>query len=146
MDAVRQVIAAYAEACDEARLEDWRATFLDDGVLETAEVVYRGGEIDLLMTTRVATKLRERAEGRRTRHHLTTQRITPDADDAAHACTYFQLVRNGEIEEAGLYRDRLRRDDAGVWRLAHRVVTVEYRSDAAPSPERPIPPLAPSAG
>jgi len=137
-EAIRAVIADYAYACDEARLGDWRATFLDDGSLEVNGDLYRGPDLDLLMEARVAIKQRDRAEGRGTRHHLTSQRITPTAADSAEAWTYFQLVRAGAIEEAGVYRDRLRRID-GDWKFAHRAVTVEFRSAAAPNVERPRP-------
>jgi 3-phenylpropionate/cinnamic acid dioxygenase small subunit len=138
-EGVRALIAAYAQACDEGRFEDWRATFLPDAVLETAEVVYRGPEIDLLLTARVRTKLREQAENRRTRHHLTTQSVSLRPDGAADAWTYFQLLRNGGIEETGVYRDLIRRDGDGAWRFARRLVTVEHRSASAPAPERPVP-------
>jgi 3-phenylpropionate/cinnamic acid dioxygenase small subunit len=139
IEGVRAIIVAYTESCDAALLDEWRATFLDDGVLQVKEAIYRGKDIDLLFRARVGTKLREREEGRRTRHHLTSQGIKIQADGSANAWTYFQLLRNGEMEETGIYFDQLRRNDDGAWKLAHRNVIVEYRSAKAPPPERPIP-------
>lgn len=138
-EGVRAVISDYVEACDEARLDDWRSTFLPDGVLEVAEAVYRGDDINILFRARVATKLRERAEGRQTRHHLTSQRVKVQPDGTATAWTYFQLLRNGEIEETGIYRDTLQSDEGGIWKISYRHVAVEFRSANAPSPERPRP-------
>ena|ERR1700728_4625920 len=138
-EGVRAVIAAYTEACDAAMLAEWRDTFLADGILQVKEAIYQGNDIDLLFRARVATKTRERETGRQTRHHLTSQNIKIQADGSASAWTYFQLVRNGEIEETGIYFDLLRRDTGGSWKLAHRNVIVEYRSANAPAAERPRP-------
>jgi SnoaL-like domain len=138
-EGVRAVIAAYTEACDAALLAEWRDTFLANGVLQVKEAIYHGNDIDLLFRARVATKIREREAGRQTRHHLTSQDIKIQADGSANAWTYFQLVRNGEIEETGIYFDLLRRDTGGSWKLAHRNVIVEYRSSNAPPAERPRP-------
>jgi hypothetical protein len=139
VEGVRAVIAAYTEACDGALLEEWRDTFLPNGILQVKEATYEGNDIDLLFRARVATKVRERDAGRQTRHHLTSQDIKIQSDGSAKAWTYFQLVRHGEIEETGIYFDLLRQDTNGAWKLAHRNVIVEYRSANAPSPERPPP-------
>jgi SnoaL-like domain len=138
-EGVRAIIAAYTEACDGALLAEWRDTFLHSGVLQVKEAIYRGDDIDILFRARVATKVREREAGLQTRHHLTSQDIKIQSDGTAKAWTYFQLVRNGEIEEAGIYFDQLCRNDTGQWKLAYRNVLVEYRSANAPTPERPRP-------
>src|ERR1700728_1812225 len=117
-DGVRAVIADYTESCDAALLDAWRNTLLPHGVLQVKEAIYAGTDIDLLFRARVATKLQERKAGRQTRHHLTSQGIKIQSDGTAKAWTYFQLVRNGEIEETGIYFDQLRKNEAGAWNLA----------------------------
>jgi 3-phenylpropionate/cinnamic acid dioxygenase small subunit len=128
---------ACASALDSNRLEDWPGFFLDQCLYKvtTADNHEKGYQAGLIyadsramLEDRIAA-LREANiyERQRYRHILGMPLIAGEADGVVTAETSFLVVRtmrDGQmmVFAAGVYRDKLRRDAAGAWRYAERIV------------------------
>jgi 3-phenylpropionate/cinnamic acid dioxygenase small subunit len=131
---------ACAAAVDAGRLEDWPGFFLERCLYKvtTAENHEKGYQAGLIyadsramLADRIAG-LREANiyESQRYRHILGMPLITSETDATVSAETSFLVVRTMRdghmmIFAAGVYLDRLRRDDAGSWRYAERIVVCD---------------------
>jgi 3-phenylpropionate/cinnamic acid dioxygenase small subunit len=132
--------AAAARALDSGRLEDWPGFFLDRCLYKvtTADNYQKGYQAGLIyadsramLVDRIAA-LREANiyEQQRYRHILGMPLIEAGADGLVVAETSFLVVRtmrDGQmiVFAAGVYLDTLRRDDAGTWRYAQRIVVCD---------------------
>jgi 3-phenylpropionate/cinnamic acid dioxygenase small subunit len=132
--------AATARALDSGRLEDWPGFFLDRCLYKvtTADNYQKGYQAGLIyadsramLVDRIAA-LREANiyEQQRYRHILGMPLIEAGADGLVVAETSFLVVRtmrDGQmiVFAAGVYLDTLRRDDAGTWRYAQRIVVCD---------------------
>jgi 3-phenylpropionate/cinnamic acid dioxygenase small subunit len=132
--------AAAARALDSGRLEDWLGFFLDRCLYKvtTADNYQKGYQAGLIyadsramLVDRIAA-LREANiyEQQRYRHILGMPLIEAGADGLVVAETSFLVVRtmrDGQmiVFAAGVYLDTLRRDDAGTWRYAQRIVVCD---------------------
>ena len=132
--------AAYAAAIDADRLDEWPGVFLDSCHyrVTTADNHAQGYPAGLIyadsramLADRIAA-LRDANiyERQRYRHILGMPLITGHADDAVTAETSFLVIRtmrDGQMSvfAAGLYLDKLRRDEAGAWRYAERLVVCD---------------------
>jgi 3-phenylpropionate/cinnamic acid dioxygenase small subunit len=132
--------AAAARALDSGRLEDWPGFFLDRCLYKvtTADNYQKGYQAGLIyadsramLVDRIAA-LREANiyEQQRYRHILGLPLIEAGADGLVVAETSFLVVRtmrDGQmiVFAAGVYLDTLRRDDAGTWRYAQRIVVCD---------------------
>jgi 3-phenylpropionate/cinnamic acid dioxygenase small subunit len=132
--------AACAAAIDADRLEEWPAFFLEDCLYKvtTADNVAKGYQAGIIyadtraMLTDRVFALREANiyERQRYRHILGMPLITSEPDGSVSAETSFLVIRTmreGQMDVfvAGVYRDRLRRDAAGAWRYAERIVVCD---------------------
>jgi anthranilate 1,2-dioxygenase small subunit/terephthalate 1,2-dioxygenase oxygenase component beta subunit len=137
-------IAALNGACsaalDSGRLEDWPGFFLEQCLYKvtTADNFEKGYQAGLIyadsramLQDRIAA-LREANiyERQRYRHILGMPLIASETNGVVTAETSFLVVRTMRdghmmVFAAGVYRDRLRRDAAGVWRYAERVVVCD---------------------
>ena len=137
-------IAALNGACsaaiDSGRLEDWPGFFLDRCLYKvtTADNYEKGYQAGLIyadsramLVDRIAA-LREANiyERQRYRHIIGMPAIVGKADGVVSAETSFLVVRtmrDGEmtIFAAGVYLDKVRRDAAGAWRYAERIVVCD---------------------
>jgi 3-phenylpropionate/cinnamic acid dioxygenase small subunit len=131
---------ASASAIDSGRLEDWPGFFLDRCLYKvtTADNHEKGYQAGLIyadsramLVDRIAA-LREANiyERQRYRHILGMPLITAGADDVVTAETSFVVVRtmrDGQmmVFAAGVYLDKLRRDQTGAWRYAERIVVCD---------------------
>jgi 3-phenylpropionate/cinnamic acid dioxygenase small subunit len=131
---------ACAAAIDSGRLEDWPVFFLDRCLYKvtTADNHEKGYQAGLIyadsramLVDRIAA-LREANiyERQRYRHILGMPLIAGEADGLVTAETSFLVVRtmrDGQmmIFAAGVYLDKVRRDGAGAWRFAERIVVCD---------------------
>lgn len=131
---------ACATAIDSGRLEDWPGFFLDRCLYKvtTADNYEKGYQAGLIyadsramLVDRIAA-LREANiyERQRYRHILGMPSIVEEVDRLVSVETSFLVVRtmrDGEmtIFAAGVYLDKVRRDAAGAWRYAERIVVCD---------------------
>jgi anthranilate 1,2-dioxygenase small subunit/terephthalate 1,2-dioxygenase oxygenase component beta subunit len=132
--------AACAAAIDANRLEEWPEFFHDRCVYKvtTADNFERGYQAGLIyadsramLNDRVAALRQANIyERQRYRHILGVPLITAETDGMIAVETSFIVVRtmrDGQMTvfAAGVYRDKVRRDDAGAWRYAQRIVVCD---------------------
>jgi 3-phenylpropionate/cinnamic acid dioxygenase small subunit len=131
---------ANASVIDSGRLENWPGFFHDRCLYKvtTADNHEKGYQAGLIyadsramLVDRIAA-LREANiyERQRYRHILGLPVITGEADGMVSAETSFLVVRtmrDGQmmVFAAGVYQDKLRRNDAGSWRYAERIVVCD---------------------
>jgi 3-phenylpropionate/cinnamic acid dioxygenase small subunit len=131
---------ACASAIDAGRLEDWPAFFLEHChyKVTTADNYEKGYQAGLIyadsramLEDRIAA-LREANiyERQRYRHIVGMPLITDETDGTVSAETSFVVVRtmrDGQMAvfAVGRYLDKLRRDAAGEWRYAERIVVCD---------------------
>ena len=132
--------AACAAVLDSDRLEEWPGFFLEQCLYKvtTADNFAKGYQAGIIyadtramLVDRIAA-LREANiyERQRYRHILGMPLISIGADGAVSVETSFLVVRTmreGQMDifVAGIYLDRLRRDPAGAWRYAERIVVCD---------------------
>jgi anthranilate 1,2-dioxygenase small subunit/terephthalate 1,2-dioxygenase oxygenase component beta subunit len=137
---IAQLNAAYAAAIDADRLEEWPAFFLEQCLykITTADNHAKGYQAGIIyadtraMLTDRIFALREANiyERQRYRHILGMPLIAETGDGAVSAETSFLVVRTmreGQMDVfvAGVYLDKLRRDQAGAWHYAERIVVCD---------------------
>ena len=131
---------ACATAIDSGRLEDWPGFFLDRCLYKvtTADNFEKGYQAGLIyadsramLEDRIAALRQANIyERQRYRHILGMPTIVGDVDGLVSVETSFLVVRtmrDGEmtIFAAGVYLDKVRRDAAGAWRYAERIVVCD---------------------
>jgi len=121
-EAVRNTIAAYAQALDSGRTEDIVGTFTPDGVSEIQGVGTFSGHDELRAGyTRMAPTAPQL-------HLVGNTVITSAAPDEVTAVSNVLFVRRGEsgwtTHVVGRYADTLRPID-GQWRFSKRVTTFQ---------------------
>jgi 3-phenylpropionate/cinnamic acid dioxygenase small subunit len=132
--------AACAAVLDSDRLEEWPGFFLEQCLYKvtTADNLAKGYQAGIIyadtramLVDRIAA-LREANiyERQRYRHILGMPLITAEPDGVVKAETSFLIIRTmreGQMDVfvAGVYLDRLRRDGAGAWRYAERIVVCD---------------------
>src|SRR3954453_1359182 len=132
--------AACAAALDADRLEEWPDFFLEQCLYKvtTADNHAKGYQAGIIyadtramLIDRVAALRQANIyERQRYRHILGMPLIQSEADGSVSAETSFLVIRTmreGQMDvfAAGVYRDRLRRDAAGAWRYAERIVVCD---------------------
>jgi len=137
---ISAVNAAYAAAIDAGRLEEWPGFFHEQCLYKvtTAENVdkgYRAGIIyadsrAMLVDRIAALRQANIYERQRYRHILGMPLIVPGPDGSVSVETSFlvvRIMREGQMDVfvTGAYHDKLRRDDAGSWRYAERIVVCD---------------------
>ncbi len=132
--------AACAAVLDSDRLEQWPGFFLEQCLyrVTTADNHAKGYQAGIIyadtramLVDRVAA-LREANiyERQRYRHILGMPMITDPADGSLTVETSFLVIRTmreGQMDVfvAGVYLDRVRRDQDGAWRYAERIVVCD---------------------
>jgi len=132
--------AAYAAAIDANRLEEWPGFFHDRCLYKVTtadnhEKGYQAGLIyadsrAMLIDRIAALRQANIYERQRYRHILGMPLVTAGTEGMVSVETSFLVVRtmrDGQMSlfAAGVYRDMVRRDDAGSWRYAERVVVCD---------------------
>lgn len=130
-DEITALLAHYAHAVDDGRVDDVVGCFARDGVLavdEHAPIV--GHEALAQPFARLAHRL-QKPEAGFLRHNVSSIEITSLDEDAGTATVraYFIVMGERGLDHWGTYADELAVED-GAWRFARRVVRIEGRSDS----------------
>jgi 3-phenylpropionate/cinnamic acid dioxygenase small subunit len=138
--AIAALNAACAAAIDANRLEEWPDFFHDRCLYKvtTADNFEKGYQAGLIyadsramLHDRVAALRQANIyERQRYRHILGLPLITAETDGMITVETSFAVVRtmrDGQMTvfAAGVYRDKVRWDEAGAWRYAERIVVCD---------------------
>ena len=129
-DAIRELMAAYAQALDACRFADVAACFAPDGEWTTDYGAARGPtEIEAFIRGIVPVK----GEGPQRKHYITNIIIKVDGETASAVSDYL-IVReseNGLIPVmGGTYKDRFVRTPAG-WRFSRKELEHHIAGDMA---------------
>jgi len=116
-DEIRELLARYCFALDEARFEDMAALFTPDGVWETAFGTGTGRDGIVAQARSISTDPKPK------RVHLTTNIVIDLDGDTATVRSNWLLFQNTRglpsIGSGGAYYDRVVKQD-GRWYFAHR--------------------------
>ena len=129
-DAIRELMAAYAQALDACRFADVAACFAPDGEWTTDYGAARGpAEIEAFIKSIVPMK----GEGPQRKHYITNIIIKVDGETASAVSDYL-IVReseNGLIPVmGGTYRDKFIKTPAG-WRFSRKELEHHIAGDMA---------------
>ena len=120
--AIQQLYARYNHLVDSGRGVDWAATFVEDGTLDTG----MGFAVD--GTTAARTEFGDNVPVMMPGSRHVASNVWVDGDgDTAEGSAYLQLwvaddeTGGSKLLVSGLYRDALRRTEAG-WRFVTRVL------------------------
>ncbi len=137
---IAQLNAACAAAIDADRLEEWPGFFLEQCLYKvtTADNHAKGYQAGIIyadtraMLTDRIFALREANiyERQRYRHILGMPLISAEPDGSVSAETSFLVIRTmreGQMDVfvAGVFLDKLRRNEDGAWRYAERIVVCD---------------------
>ena len=119
---ISTLMSLYNTAGDSGRREEFSTVFTENAVLEAPGIHYVGRDsiADGLFAGEVRAQF--------VRHHLSTSTITMMGSDTARGRTYFQVMTEIGHDHSGIYKDRFCRKD-GYWKIAHRIVSIDYISD-----------------
>ncbi|MCA9502585.1 MAG: nuclear transport factor 2 family protein [Myxococcales bacterium] len=143
LEAIRRVIALYAQLVDDKRFEEWGQLFTEDAVF-----VAHGRRIE--GRARIVESIAAMLGPIQVKHLVASPVVDLVATDRAMAWTDLTSFVRGEagvgIATIGRYHDELARGADGTWRLARRelvAVGAELPPEVTPSPgPRPPPPRA----
>ena len=129
-DAIRELMATYAQALDACRFADVAACFAPDGEWTTDYGAARGpAEIEAFIRGIVPVK----GEGPQRKHYITNIIVTVDGDTASAVSDYL-IVRESEAGlipvMGGTYRDKFIKTPAG-WRFARKELEHHIAGDMA---------------
>jgi len=137
---IAQLNSACAAVIDSDRLEEWPGFFLEQCLYKvtTADNYAKGYQAGIIyadtraMLTDRIFALREANiyERQRYRHILGMPLIRAEADGSVSAETSFLVIRTmreGQMDVfvAGVFLDKLRKDQSGAWRYAERIVVCD---------------------
>lgn len=124
---VMNLLAAYAQHCDDDRFDDFEGLFSEDCVLRVA-----GDEVYGAAAIRAFVEGHQRA-GLRGKHLIGNLRTEFDGDTASASSDFFffQWVDGGlRVTRSGRYQDQLRRNGDG-WQFVRHEVTFTPRRPPA---------------
>jgi ketosteroid isomerase-like protein len=129
-DAIRELMAAYAQALDACRFADVAACFAPDGEWTTDYGAARGpAEIEAFIRGIVPVK----GEGPQRKHYITNIIIKVDGETASAVSDYL-IVREAEAGlipvMGGTYRDKFIKTPAG-WRFSRKELEHHIAGDMA---------------
>jgi len=129
-DAIRELMAAYAQALDACRFADVAACFAADGEWTTDYGAARGpAEIEAFIRGIVPV----RGEGPQRKHYITNIIIKVDGDSAIAVSDYL-IIRESEDGlipvMGGTYKDRFVKTPAG-WRFSRKELVHHIAGDMA---------------
>ncbi|MBV9661667.1 MAG: nuclear transport factor 2 family protein [Acidimicrobiales bacterium] len=127
-DEIRNLLARLAQVTDTGEIDEYLDCFTADAVLEVPPGPPFEGRAALEQRARSTREEGRLGPGSHVRHALTTIVVTVDGDEATSRSVW-QLIKvtgsGPELMRIGEYRDRLRRDGDGRWRLANRQLLAE---------------------
>ena len=129
-DAIRELMARYAQALDAGRFAEVASLFAEEGVWTTTYGTARGRSEIAAMFERVVPK---KGEGPQRKHYITNIIVTL-AGDTAQAVSDYLVVRESERGllpvMGGTYRDAFVKR-AGVWQFARKELQHDIVGDMA---------------
>jgi hypothetical protein len=130
----RDTLAQYTHAGDRFRMDDYAASFCEDGILEirgSDPVQGRAAIVERVGTATGAQVQRPRsaepAPKRIVRHNVTNVRFESVTPPEAVVASYFTVFTEIGLDHMGRYRDRLV-PVGDRWLIAHRFVSVDWRA------------------
>ena len=124
-EALRELVAAYAQLADGGRFDDVVALFTTDGVIEIDDrPPIRGHDGIRAFLGGTGTDLRAKTSVALIRHHTSNLRLEVTSASEARGSCYFFVVTERGPDHWGRYRDTYRCVD-GRWRFAHRRVRLD---------------------
>ncbi len=124
-EAIRDLVAAYAQAVDGGRLDELIELFTPDGVLETPDTeAHRGRAAIRARIAGAQHALADTTASALIRHHVSNLRIVVTGPQDATGEAYFFVLTAHGPDHWGRYRDRYTLVD-GRWRFAHRRVRLD---------------------
>lgn len=134
-ESIRHTMASYTVAGDRLRIEDFKAVFTEQAVLESEGVSeadsfrFEGREAIGGWLQRWLTPPTDNSAPKATfvRHHLGTCHIEFTGADSAKARTYWTAYTDIGPDHCGYYLDNFRRV-GDEWLLEHRRVRLDWRS------------------
>jgi uncharacterized protein (TIGR02246 family) len=135
-EAIRDLVARYAQGADRGRFDEVAALFAPDGVLELPDGTKAIGR-DVIRSFLGATgeSLGKMAAVPWIRHHVTTHRIVVEDRDRASGHAYFFVMTERGPDHWGRYTDRYVRDGE-VWLFAGRRVRLDGYAPGSVAAER----------
>ena len=122
-EAIRSLIVSYNALGDRGRVAEMVDVFAPDATLNAVGQTAVGrSEIAALLQANPLLP-----EHRVTRHHITTQMVEIDGDEAV-ARSYFAVLTNIGLDHHGVYIDRCRRQPDGSWLIAERDVRLDWQA------------------
>jgi len=129
-DAIRELMAAYAQALDACRFADVAACFAPDGEWTTDYGAARGpAEIEAFIRGIVPVK----GEGPQRKHYITNIIVAVDGDTASAVSDYLVVREAGPgliPVMGGTYRDKFVKTPAG-WRFSRKELEHHIAGDMA---------------
>ena len=129
-DAIRELMAAYAQALDACRFADVAACFASDGEWTTDYGAARGpAEIEAFIRGIVPVK----GEGPQRKHYITNIIVAVDGDTASAVSDYLVVREAGPgliPVMGGTYRDKFVKTPAG-WRFSRKELEHHIAGDMA---------------
>lgn len=134
-ESIRDTMARYTVAGDRLRVEDFRAVFTEDGILES-EGVSEADQFHFQGREAIGGWLQRWLEPAAdagpkatfVRHHLATCHIELTGPDSARARTYWTAYTDIGPDHGGYYLDSFQRVGA-QWLIRHRRVRMDWRAD-----------------
>ena len=125
-EAIRELVACYAQLADRGRSAELADLFTEDGTLQIDDrSPLRGRTAIRDFLAGVATDRRGTSSGAALiRHHTSNLRITLDGTGTASGSCYFLVVTDRGLDHWGRYRDTYV-GPGGDWRFRTRHVRVE---------------------
>ncbi|HUO04769.1 MAG TPA: nuclear transport factor 2 family protein [Candidatus Binataceae bacterium] len=120
---IRELYARYCLAIDQARYDDWRACFTEDGVFESPRFGRCAGQAGL---RHFCSQYQESLGGARSLHVVANISLEITGDTATGSAYFlYSHCKDGRVQQAsvGVYADELRKTPAG-WRFASRLVSI----------------------
>ncbi len=130
---IQRVINAYAVCFDYMIWDRMETLWADDAVLippggtrieGRAAIMSRLRRMEIRDLIAAGAAAAGRAPLTFMRHHVTTCDITIDDATTAHGTTYFAVITDAGLDQAGVYRDEFRRID-GRWLFSVRRARVD---------------------
>jgi predicted RNA-binding Zn ribbon-like protein len=121
---IGDVLARYCVGMDTGQMTDVLDVFTADATVTMFGQSATGAEAIRLLFQSAGRRAVKVPGLRSTRHHLTTQTHTVNADGTARSTAYVTVMTNLGLDNWGKYDDELRMEDGG-WRITKRTLTID---------------------
>ncbi|MYM64176.1 nuclear transport factor 2 family protein [Pseudomaricurvus sp. HS19] len=133
-ESIRRTMARYTTAGDRLKVEEFRAVFTADGILQSEGVsdadsfYFEGREaIGGWLQRWLEPSADQSPKATFVRHHLATCDIELTGPDSARARTYWTAYTDIGADHGGYYLDEFRKQ-GDEWLIAHRRVRMDWRA------------------